>query len=168
MGHAFYQLAHFVINEIEKDKEAFFHGGLSERLEDSLMASLAAALDTQPRARPLTSAVPSYVQRAEKFMLDNLDKQLTLQELVDATGTSARTLHRTFRSVGATRRSACSRTCGWTRCMQSLSAATPGRGYHAYRHGLGFQSYGLVFSGLPTALRLSPIGNRAPRAMILR
>lgn len=63
------------------------------------MASLAAALDTQPRARPLTSAVPSYVQRAEKFMLDNLDKQLTLQELVDATGTSARTLHRTFRSV---------------------------------------------------------------------
>jgi AraC-like DNA-binding protein len=99
VGHAFYQLAHFVINEIEKDKEAFFHGGLSERLEDSLMASLAAALDTQPRARPLTSAVPSYVQRAEKFMLDNLDKQLTLQELVDATGTSARTLHRTFRSV---------------------------------------------------------------------
>ncbi|KAB2699008.1 MULTISPECIES: AraC family transcriptional regulator [unclassified Ochrobactrum] len=99
VGHAFYQLAHFVMNEIEKDKEAFFHGGLSERLEDSLMASLAAALDTQPRARPLMSAVPSYVQRAEKFMLDNLDKQLTLQELVDATGTSARTLHRTFRSV---------------------------------------------------------------------
>ncbi|MBC2885196.1 AraC family transcriptional regulator [Ochrobactrum sp. CM-21-5] len=99
VGFAFYQLAQFVMREIESDKEAFFNDGLSERLEDSLLASLAAALDVQPQEKLEAYAVPSYIQRAERFMADNLNKSLTLKAIVDATGISARTLHRTFRGA---------------------------------------------------------------------
>ncbi|MFC5989268.1 AraC family transcriptional regulator [Limoniibacter endophyticus] len=98
-GRAFYHLAEFVMKEIETDREAFFDGGLADRLEDSLLASLAAALDAMPQQKPRATAVPCYVQRAERFMADNLDKNLTLGEIVTVTGASARTLHRTFREV---------------------------------------------------------------------
>lgn len=98
-GQAFYQLAHFVMREIENNKETFFNDGLSERLEDCLLASLAAALETVPQSAHRTGAAPCYVQRAERFMADNLREPLTLDEIVQAAGASARTLHRTFREV---------------------------------------------------------------------
>ncbi|MBS9721397.1 AraC family transcriptional regulator [Tianweitania sp. BSSL-BM11] len=98
-GKAFYQLAQFVMREIEVDRAAFFNDGLANRLEDCLLLSLAAALEASPQPCVRSGPVPSYVQRAERFMADRLRDPLTLTDIVEAAGTSARTLHRTFRDV---------------------------------------------------------------------
>jgi AraC-like DNA-binding protein len=99
-GKAFYHLSQFVMREIEADQETFFNDGLAARLEDCLLLSLCAALDASPQpAAARSGPVPCYIQRAERFMADNLRETVTLAEIVQAAGTSARTLHRTFREV---------------------------------------------------------------------
>lgn len=98
-GKAFYQLAQFVMREIQADQTTFFNDGLAERLEDCLLLSLAAALEASPQPAARSDAVPYYVRRAERFMADNLRNPLTLAEIVQAAGASARTLHRGFREV---------------------------------------------------------------------
>lgn len=98
-GRAFYSLAAFVGREMDRQKRQFFDDGLGCRLEDSLFSSLLALLDMAPPQRQTSGAVPSHVRRAEQFMADNLAHPVTLDDIVAAVGTSARTLHRTFRQV---------------------------------------------------------------------
>lgn len=68
---------------------------VSSRVEEMLMTTL---LLGQPHnysealSRPPSPAVPYYVARAETFMLENLEKPITLGEVVAASGVSERTL----------------------------------------------------------------------------
>ena len=102
-GGALARLSGYLLGEIEADPEGFPGSALAERLEEALLTAMEAALaPTRPApaaAVPRSSAVPHYVARAERFMADNLDQPLTLEDIAAAAGTSARTLHRVFRTV---------------------------------------------------------------------
>lgn len=107
VGRAFYKLAVFATRELEIRKQAFFEGGLAEHLEDTLIASLEAALDiaapvdirTAGPAGGRIAIAPSIIRRAEAFMADSLTLPVKLTDIVAASGASARTLHRMFREV---------------------------------------------------------------------
>ncbi len=103
-GSALSRLATYITGEIEADPHGLQSSALADRLEDCLLTALTSALaPPRPAAAPVTapsaSAIPHYVQRAERFMADNLDQPLTLEDIAAAAGTSARTLHRVFRSA---------------------------------------------------------------------
>ena len=48
------------------------------------------------------AAVPVHVKRAERFLVDNFDRDLTLEEVVRSAGTSVRTLQYSFRDFRGT------------------------------------------------------------------
>ncbi|WP_341991788.1 AraC family transcriptional regulator [Azorhizobium sp. AG788] len=103
-GGALSRLAGFLVGEIEADPHGLQSSAFADRLEDCLLTALADALSPSrpaaaPAIAPSASAIPHYVQRAERFMADNLDQPITLDDIAAAAGTSARTLHRVFRSA---------------------------------------------------------------------
>lgn len=98
-GLALVRLAKFIMGEIEASKETFFDIALAERLEDCLLAAISAAIGERDSKSEVGRPLPSYIRKAERFMLENMDQPITLAEIVAAVGTSARTLHRTFREV---------------------------------------------------------------------
>ncbi len=103
-GGALSRLAGYIMGEIEADPHALQGSAFADRLEDCLLTALADALaptrpSSVPAIAPSACAIPHYVQRAERFMADNLDQPITLDDIAAAAGTSARTLHRVFRSA---------------------------------------------------------------------
>lgn len=68
-------------------------------LEEAFVVSLLAASGHRHRetiTRPNRSVAPWQVRRAEAYIAENWSKAITIDELVQATGVSARTLFRTF------------------------------------------------------------------------
>lgn len=160
---AFSRLAGYILGEIETDPRGFPGSALAERLEESLLTALAAALaPSRPApaaAPPAVSAVPHYVARAERFMADNLDQPLTLEDIAAAAGTSARTLHRVFRSARGDTPLGVLKALRLERVHGELAAGRAGKGDIArLALGVGFNHLGLFaaayrarFGVLPSA-----------------
>ena len=64
-----------------------------------LIAALGAAVAGPHDKTDPSPMVPPHVRRAERFMAANLSRSITVEDIADAAGTSARTLFRGFRDA---------------------------------------------------------------------
>jgi AraC-like DNA-binding protein len=97
-GRSFHRLCEIAAGEIGDGPNTIAED-LAASLEDRLLATLAIALNDEPHGTDNARIVPTHIRRAERFMMDNLSEPLNLDAIVQAAGTSARTLHRTFKQV---------------------------------------------------------------------
>jgi AraC-like DNA-binding protein len=98
-GRFFYQLCQSAARKLESAQQTAFEDDFARNIEYRLFASLTSAFDEVTNKNDKPGGVPCHVKRAEKFMMEHLHEPLSLDAIVQAAGTSARTLHRTFKNV---------------------------------------------------------------------
>jgi AraC-like DNA-binding protein len=98
-GEALQRYARYVLSEIEQDSPALENPRLTRQMEEMLFMLILNAVEhgqagTIPT--PRAEGTPFYVKRAEHFMLDNLQNDITLDDIIVASTVSLRTLYRGF------------------------------------------------------------------------
>ena len=96
-GRRLRRLSHFLIDEIQTDQQGLIEmAALAGSLEQAMLVVLRETLAPQS-STGLPGRTDDLVVRAERFMRDHFDQQLTPAEIAKAVGTSLRSLHRLFR-----------------------------------------------------------------------
>lgn len=93
-------LCRFICRELDKDRNLFAAAPARAAIEQMLISTLLLQHDHDLRHlldRPVSSAAPRHVRRAEEFMASRLSQSVSVAEVVAATGVSERTLFEGFR-----------------------------------------------------------------------
>jgi len=97
---AFVQLVSTICNDIDAGGSAFTHARICMSIEDTLKRLLLAAIPhnySDLFDAPPTAAAPYYVRRVEEYVREHASEFISLADMVEASGVSARSLHAGFR-----------------------------------------------------------------------
>ncbi len=128
-GTRFRALIEFIRADLDSEGSLLANRLVAVQMREALVISL---LKMQPHSHsrllmgPTSPAAPRYVKRAEDFMAARIDQPITIADLVDVTGVSARTLHQGFRRFRDSTPMAALRRMRLERARADLLAREPG------------------------------------------
>lgn len=97
---AFCRLVQTICDDLDSGTSAFGHSRAAGAMEDALQRLLLAAVPhnySQGYNSPNAAAAPYYVCRVEAFIRKNISEPITLDQMIEVSGVSARSLHAGFR-----------------------------------------------------------------------
>jgi AraC-like DNA-binding protein len=102
---AFTRLVRTICDDLDDDASAFAHARSSLAVEEALYRLLLAAVPHNHSDlfdTPAGAPSPYYVRRVEAYIQDHLQDPITMQDMIDVSGVSARSLHAGFRRFRGT------------------------------------------------------------------
>lgn len=128
LGAAFRRQIHFVAGELDRDDTLLTSPLGIAAVEQTLMTALIAAQPsnyTAALARQASPATPRHVMRAEELIRTHPERSITVGDLSEVSGVSARALFEGFRRFRSTTPMALLRTVRLERVHADLQAAPP-------------------------------------------
>lgn len=151
--------------EMDAERTSFEFKAIGELYEQTLLSLMLTSLPhnySEWLQHGVPAAIPYYVRRAERFVRDNLRLALTLDDIVQASGTGMRSLHQAFREFRRTTPMLYLKECR----LQLARARLQDKGFQnrsiaELAHEVGFEypnkfsrAYRLRFNELPSTTRL--------------
>lgn len=96
---------HMLCAEMDAERAPFEFKAIGDLYEQTLLSLMLTSLPhnySEWLQHGVPAAIPYYVRRAERFIRDNLHSALTLDDIVQASGTGMRSLHQAFREFRRT------------------------------------------------------------------
>ena len=146
VGAALYGLIMHLVTEADNGQVMLSSGGLLARQLESVILSgiLEAGKHNYSRyLRPTrSSAAPRHVRKAEEFVRSNLDNPISLDDIANAAGVTARSLQLGFRNFRNTSPMALLRSERLRRVHEELTAGAPGASVTEVATRWGFSHLG--------------------------
>lgn len=151
--------------EMDAERTSFEFKAIGELYEQTLLSLMLTSLPhnySEWLHRGVPAAIPYYVRRAERFIRDNLQSALTLDDIVQASGTGMRSLHQAFREFRRTTPMLYLKECRLQLARTHLQdKELQDRSIAELAHEVGFEypskfsrAYRLRFNELPSTTRL--------------
>lgn len=138
-GQALRRFVMWLVAETDAGRPPIGRGLMARAVEEAVIAGLLDTCDTPPPAR---EATPRNLRRAEAFIRANLDRPITLGEMAQAAGTSARALQAAFRAHRGTTPLGYWRDLRLDGARADLASAGPGTTVTDAALSWGFQHFG--------------------------
>lgn len=151
--------------EMDAERTSFKFKAISELYEQTLLSLMLTSLPhnySEWLHHGVPAAIPYYIRRAEHFIRENLQSALTLDDIVQASGTGMRSLHQAFREFRRTTPMLYLKECRLQLARARLQDAKfHDRSIAELAHEVGFEypskfsrAYRLRFNELPSTTRL--------------
>jgi len=98
LGTSLQRYIYYVVTEFKESPSPIYQPKTAQRTEQLLLALLMNRLGEGAAAEVPRDDEPEFVARAEHFILDNIGREISVADLVAASGVSLRTLYRGFKN----------------------------------------------------------------------
>ncbi|MEX2124209.1 MAG: helix-turn-helix transcriptional regulator [Woeseia sp.] len=98
LGSSLQRYIYYVLTEFKEWQSPIYEAKTAQRTEQLLMALLMSRLRERASDGSRRNPEPEFVMRAERFILDKLGEEISVDDLVKAAGVSMRTLYRGFKN----------------------------------------------------------------------